>query len=543
MSIPKQPRQQMINIMYLALTALLALNVSSEVLNAFKLINDKLTVSNEAAEVKTVTLMHQFESKYNSNAAKTKPYRDDAILARNMVSDFYTYAEELKQQLIKESGGVKEGKMVGIRNVDVPTRVMIEHKSGVELERKVNDLREKLLALPMLANLTDDDRKKLEEQLSLNTDYDLKEAEKLDKKSWASYNFERVPVIAAVTMLAKLQNDAKDAEASIVERLYNSVDKTSYSFENVSARVFKENSYVFANRQEFNANIFFAATSETQEVEVFVGKFKNGIPVRDANGKLHNQVEDFPLQDGFTQLTVKDGMAQYNELPNKVGDQNREGVIKIKKPDGTGFNYYPFEVSYKAAQASAIVSPDKLNLLYAGIDNPISVSVPGYPAERVRAYLVGNGKFSGSNGSYKVNMDDVGLAQIKVNVITDEGKEMEMGVNQFRVKRTPPPTADVLGFESGPIELGTIKVSKKLNTTLKDFELEGVVYRVTAYRMTRERKQEIMDDRATSADFTQKMLRLVQEAQRGDRFFFEEIRAIGPDGVVRKVGDLALKVK
>ncbi len=544
MSIPKQPRQQMINIMYLALTALLALNVSSEVLNAFKLINDKLNVSNEAAEAKTISLMALFQSKYNSNAAKTKPYLDDAVLARNMVHDFYTYTEQLKTQLIEESGGVAQGKIIGSKNTDVTTRIMIERESGIELERKVNELREKLLSLPMLAQLTPDARARLENEISLSTRYDLKEAEKLDKKSWANYNFERVPVIAAVTMLAKLQGDAKDAESHILEQLYKGVDAGSYPFEELSAKVIAPNNYILANRQEFNADIFFAATSKTQEVEVYVGKFKNAIPVRDENGKLFNQVDAFPLQDGFTQLEAQDGIAQYSELPNSAGDQYREGVIKIKNPEGTGFNYYPFEVNYKAAQPTAIVSPDKINLLYAGIENPLSVSVPGYPAERVRAYLVsGNGAISGANGNYSVKMNDVGRAKIKVNVVMDDGRETEMGITEFRVKRTPTPTPQVLGYEGGQIDIATFKVAKELKTVLKDFEFEGVHYEVVGYRMTREHKGEVYDGDATTSAFTPRMLDLVAAAQRGDRYYFEYIKAEGPDKVVRTLPDMAFKIK
>ncbi len=544
MSIPKQPRQQMINIMYLALTALLALNVSSEVLNAFKLINDKLNVSNEAAEAKTASLMGMFQSKYNSNAAKTKPYLADAVLARNMVHDFYTYTEQLKTQLIEESGGVAQGKISGSKNTDVTTRIMIERESGIELERKINELREKLFSLPMLAGLTTEARTRLEREISLSTSYDVLEAEKLDKKSWTNYNFERVPVIAAVTMLAKLQGDAKDAESRILEQLYKGVDAGSYAFEQLSAKVIAPNNYVLANRQQFNANIFFAATSKTQEVEVFVGKFNNGIPLRDANGKLFNQVEDFPLQDGFTQLEVKDGVAQYNELPDRAGDQYREGVIKIKNPEGTGFNYYPFEVNYKAAQPTAIVSPDKINLLYAGIENPLSVSVPGYPAERVRAYLIsGNGTINGANGEYSVKMNNVGRAKIKVNVVMEDGKETEMGISEFRVKRTPTPTAQVLGYEGGPIDIATFKVAKELKTVLKDFEFEGVHYKVVGYRMTREHKGEVNDGDATTSVFTPKMLELVAAAQRGDRYYFEYIKAEGPDKIVRNVPEISFKIK
>lgn len=543
MSIPKQPRQQMINIMYLALTALLALNVSSEVLNAFKLINDKLNVSNEAAEAKTASLMSMFQSKYNSNAAKTKPYLDDAVLARNMVHDFYTYTEQLKTQLIEESGGVVQGKISGSKNTDVTTRIMIERESGIKLERKVNELREKLLSLPMLAGLTSEAKATLKREISLSTSYDIKEAEKLDKKSWANYNFERVPVIAAVTMLAKLQGDAKDAESRILEQLYKGVDAGSYPFEELSAKVIAPNNYVLANRQQFNADIFFAATSKTQEVEVYVGKFKNAFPVRDEKGKLFNQVDAFPLQDGFTQLEVQDGIAQYSELPNSAGDQYREGVIKIKNPEGTGFNYYPFEVNYKAAQPGIIVSPYRLNLLYAGIENPLSVSVPGYPAERVRAYMNGNGTLSGSNGNYIAKVNDVGRTRVKVNVVMDDGKEVQMGEMEFRVKRVPDPVAVVVNQSGGPIDKTLFSAGRSLQVVMRDFEYDNFTFKVMSYRMTLERKQELFEARSEASDFPQKMRELVSGAKKGDNYYFEDIYVMGPDNVRRKIQDVSFRIK
>lgn len=543
MSIPKQPRQQMINIMYLALTALLALNVSSEVLNAFKLINDKLNVSNEAAEAKTASLMSMFQSKYNSNAAKTKPYLDDAVRVRNMVHDFYTYAGQLKTQLIEESGGVAQGKIVGSKNTDVTTRIMIEHERGIELERKVNELRENLLSLPMLAQLSPEKKAELENEISLSTGYDVKEAEKLDKKSWANYNFERVPVIAAVTMLAKLQGDAKDAEARILEQLYKSVDAGSYAFEDLSAKVITSNNYVLANRQQFSANIFFAATSKTQEVEVYVGKFKSGIPLRDENGKLHNQVNEFPLQDGFAQLTVHDGIAQYNDLPGSAGNQSRDGVIKIKNPEGTGFNYYPFEVNYKAAQPGVIVSPYRLNLLYAGIENPLSVSVPGYPAERVRAYMNGNGTLTGSNGNYIARVPDVGRTKVRVSVLMEDGNEVQMGEMEFRVKRVPDPIAMVVNQSGGTIERSLFRAGRSLQVVMKDFEYDNFTFKVLGYRMTLARKQELFEAKSESSDFPQKMRDLVTGAQKNDTYYFEDISVMGPDNVRRKIQDITFRIK
>ncbi len=538
MSIPKEPRQQMINIMYLALTALLALNVSSEVLNVFKLINDKLSVSNAAVEVKSASLMNLFEAKFKSNETKTQPYIEDANKVRVLVNEFYSYVDGLKARIVDESGGVENGKIKNASNTDVTTRIMIEQKNGPDLEQKLGDLKNNLLSLPMLKDHAD-----LQEQISLDAEYDKIEAEKLGKKSWSNYNFERVPVIAAITLLSKLQADAKEAEARILERLYGSVDLNSYIFEDVSAKVISPNSYILTNRQDYRAQVFFAATSKTLDVEVFVGKFKSEMEMLDANGNLKNQVFDFPLEEGYKKLDVKDGIADYAELPTATGKQARDGVIKIRKPDGTGFNYFPFEINYHSAQPGVVISPDNINVLYAGVENPLSISVPGFPAEKVKAYLTGDGLLRGANGTYTARMNHSGTAMISVNVINDEGKEMKMKEMQFRVKRVPDPDAVVNGQAGGAIEAHKFRIAKKLDVVMKDF-LFTVEFKVLTYKITWQRKNEdLMEVVCTSAEFSQRALQFVQEARPGDVYYFENIKIRDPAEENRQIQDIAFRIR
>ncbi len=544
MAIPKQPRQQMINIMYLALTALLALNISSEVLNTFKLINDKLTDSNVAVEAKSASLMNLFQAKYNSNAAKTKPYMDDAQQVRLAVQDFFEHVEALKSDLIEKSGGMVDGKYKGAKNTDVTTRIMIEKRKGRELEERIIQLRGKLLTLPTLEELEPHEKNELGRQIALNNDYDTREAEKLGKKSWANYNFERVPVIASVTLLAKLQADAKESEARILEKLYNRVDSKSFTFEDLSAKVITSNQFVLTNRQEFNANIFFAATSKTQEVDVFIGQFKPHFDLREADGNLKNQVEEFPLIDGFVQLNVEDGIARFHEIPQQSGDRKKEGVIKIKKPDGSGHNFYPFELSYHSAQPAAVVSPEKINVLYAGVENPLSVSVPGFPAEKVKAYLAsGNGNLSGKEGRYVAKMNSIGRAKIAVHVIGDDGKEMKMTETEFRVKRIPNPVPKVGTLPGGEVDASVFRAQNKLNVYIPEFEFE-TKFNVLSYRMVWQRKNEDLIDAHNEGDtFSSKTRQIITGVKRGDIVYVENIRVRGPEGDTRKIQDVIYRIK
>ena len=146
MSIPKEPRQQMINMMYLVLTALLALNVSAEVLNSFRLIDDGIKATNQSLVSKNAALMGEFENKYANNPVKTEPFIKEARRVQTLSQEFYSYIEGLKADIIAASGGLDDdGGLKGKKDVDVGTRLLVDQKKGYELQQKVNELRSQLL--------------------------------------------------------------------------------------------------------------------------------------------------------------------------------------------------------------------------------------------------------------------------------------------------------------------------------------------------------------------------------------------------------------
>ncbi len=316
-------------------------------------------------------------------------------------------------------------------------------------------------------------------QMPLSTTYDKTEAERLGKKDWVSYNFEKVPVAATIALLSKLQGDVRNAETLMLSEIYGKVDVGVYKFDKLFATSINENNFVLAGQQEFRADIFVAATSTTQEVEVFVGDFKDPAAMLEGNtGKLKEEVAEFPLKDGYQKLEVKGGMASFSELSNQVGENKRTGVIKLREPDGVGFRYLPFEFNYQSSKSSAVVSPTKMNVLYVGVENPLNISVPGIPADKLTA-KISKGSISGNNGTYyaKVNTTD----NVTVDVYADiDGTNKKMGEMTFRVKRIPKPIPIVLGKGSSRMPRSRLLTALSIDLDMNDFVFE-VPFKVVEY--------------------------------------------------------------
>src|SRR5687768_9541147 len=131
MALPKDPRQKMINIMYLVLTAMLALNVSAEILNAFNIVNNSINTSNQSITDKNTDTYLAFDEKMKEDAAKTGPFKQKAEQVRLASAEMYTFLDSLKERIVRESGGRDEfGELKSKDNLDAPTRVMENQKQG-----------------------------------------------------------------------------------------------------------------------------------------------------------------------------------------------------------------------------------------------------------------------------------------------------------------------------------------------------------------------------------------------------------------------------
>ncbi|MDX2002578.1 MAG: gliding motility protein GldM [Chitinophagales bacterium] len=539
MSIPKEPRQQMINIMYLVLTALLALNVSSEVLNAFKLINDSIAATNTALDGKNSVLLAELNGKMLNDPTRTKPFLDEASKIRQQTTEFEKYVENLKQRIVKESGGMEGTELKHKKDTETATRIMVEAKEGKLLETKIGQLKQQLISLKLL---NAEEQQSLAKGITLSTEYDKKQAEKMGKSDWASYHFDRVPVVAAIALLTKIQGDARNAESLALEALNAKVAGETYKFDELKAASVVPYSYVIAGKQQYKANIFVAATSKTQDMEVYMGQFINKSTLIDPQtGQLKSKVAEFPLREGYKKVDVQNGVANFSELPSTQGQVTRQGVIKVKQPKGSGYDYCPFELSYLSAPPSAVISPEKMNVAYIGLQNPIAISVPGVPAEKLMPTVSGPGTLSGSNGKYNLEVTSPGELTVNVSAKFEDGIK-PMGSMTFRIKKVPKPEIKLGNLNPGNVKANKIRIEKSLRTFLYDFVYE-VKYEVISFKMQfSDKNGALSSSMASNSDrLTPDMLAYIQKAKPGDAVYFDEIQVKTPSGVY-KIPNITYKV-
>ncbi len=540
MSIPKEPRQQMINMMYLVLTALLALNVSAEVLNAFKLVGDGMDYSNSVVDQKNTTVLKTFASATASGTDEQKQWFASAQQAEKLAKAFDAYIVSLREELVTASGGwldpnTKEELKV-MKNYDGPTLLMIKKGKGKELETAIAKLKTDLLALP---GLSPEDVKALTDQITLTTAYNEANAKKLGKKDWAAYHFDHVPIVAVNTLLYKFQSDAVSSAGLVMEALYKKIGEAKYDFDQLNATISAPASYVMKG-DPYTASIFLTASSSSTTPEILLGQIdKSKAP---DNGKVSQN----PIVGGGTPVPadqIKNGAWAYEDRSTgTAGERVKSGAIKVPKPGAQGqFEYYPFEFRYNVADLGVAVSPDKMNVFYIGVDNPVTISVTGMTSDKVSASLTGGmGTIKKVNGSeYIVNVNKVGDTEVAVTGVGPDGKSKQLDSKKFRVKRVPDPIAKVGTSAGGKVPAAQFKVQRGVVPVLEDFVFD-IKFVVVSFEITyAAKRQDLITKKATSGAFTAEMIELLNRAKPGDVFYLDEVRVKGPDGQIRKLPSIA----
>lgn len=348
------PRQRMINILYLVLLALLALNVPDSILDAFKNINNSLETSKSNVNNSVQQLFAAFEStKLKDEPGRAKPIYDKAKNAQAIINDLNQYINSIKEEFVDQGGGYDEktGDLKMRENEDIAPNIMINGKKGVELKEKINSTRSKLLGL-----LTP------EEQKSVSFSLEANDPEKAvnGKRKWEEINFgSGTPLTAAMTILTKIQTDAQNAESDVVKLILGKMDQAVVNLDKFAAVAVAPTSYLVQG-QPYAAEVFLTASDS---------KSQPSISVNGAN------------------LDVVDGKGVYRVPTNREGIFTWSGVIKVKQTDGSIREYRTPVQTYQVARPSAVVSPDKMNVLYIGVNNPISVSAPGTPTDKVKVSM------------------------------------------------------------------------------------------------------------------------------------------------------------
>ena len=511
MALPKEPRQKMINIMYLVLTAMLALNVSAEILNAFSIVNNSINTSNSSLTDKNNFIYSQFEAQMKDNAAKTAPLKAKAEQVKKLSASMYDYIQSLKETIVTESGGRDEhGEIKSKSDLDAPTRVMENNKKGPELEAKLKDLRAKLLSYV--------DPKK-QAQFAKTLPLKIEVGKSNDShgggpKTWTTYHFNMVPTVAAVTILGKFQNDIKNSESAIIDELFRQIDADNFKFDKVRPFI-SLNSKNLMVGQTLTANIAVGAYSTTVNPTIVV------------NGQT---------------IEAHDGLGTVNIPATGIGEKTISGTITLPSPNGGAPESYPFTESYNVGASTTSISADKMNVLYIGLQNPISISAAGVPAEQVSASISGGNIAKRGSGEYIVTVSQPGKAVINV-VANIDGKTKSLGQKEFRVKRVPDPVLKVGMNKGGSMKAADFKVQGGLRADLEDFEFEGVKYEVIGYRVGISAKgKEYQEGDATSAYFPGSVAASIRSLRPGDEVYFENVKVKGPDNLIRSMPSTIFKL-
>ncbi len=525
------PRQKMINMMYLVLTALLALNVSKEILNAFVIVNNGLEKTNGNFAAKNDITYNQFNLALLNDEVKVRPFYEKAMNAKRISKEMFDYLANLKKEIIKEIEQTDTihniAYMDGKDNYDVPTHFLMgEATDKAEPGTKAFDLKDRInkFRADMLSLVPEKVRSGLNIGLLTNDEYSVVEEKVI---SWESNNFYHNVAAAVITIFSKIQNDVKNAEADVINALYKQIDVASFKFDTVAAKVIASSNYVLTG-DEYKADIFLAAFSTTSNPVVVLGDV-------DTVKNVINGAQD------SSSVKVHRGLGTYTVRAESEGLKKWAGIVKVKNPADNSIIRYPFKAEYMVARPAAVVSPTKMNVLYIGVDNPVEVSCPGVALENLRPSFAGNGSMSGGKGKYTVNVRGGIEATINVGASLGSGNK-NMGSFKFRVKPVPDPVAQFAGKEATDVITKSQLVSAAgVIAVMKNFDFD-LKFQVISFDVSMNIGGIEVSESTFGPALSGKQLDLLKRVKPGNKVYIENIKAKGPDGSIRKLGSVNLKV-
>ncbi len=545
------PRQKMIAMMYLVLTALLALNVSKDILNAFLVVNESMESTNETFKNKIENTYNQFEFQYQLSPKKVGPYWERAIEAKKVSNDLIQEIEQIKFEIVKWSERIDDSTEVVENYFDVvevpdpmdaektisklilnletvPTKDKFDRTTNYFITRgKAKELRQSIEEYKINIINYIDTAYREQVKIGLETDGIYYNADGVTE-SWEMHNFYHTILAANVTILNKLIAEVQTAEFDVVNMLFDAISITDFKFDEVDAKVIPKTSYILKG-QDYEAEVLVAAYDTKQNPEVYILRGADEITAANIN-----RAERIDGTDGVVNL-------QWSS--NTEGMHKYAGLIKIKDPQGEEVTYH-FNHEYIVAPPSLTVAATKMNVFYIGVENPVSISVPGIANELIRPSI--------STGSIKTDPNSPGNWLVEVPtgarkatvsaVATYQGQTMDMGSAEFRVKRVPDPIAEIASMVQGKIEKNTLLAANAIIPELKDFEFE-LYFTVTSFKMITIIGGDLVQKNVRGNQFNDEVISIIRNARRDQRFLFENIQATSPDGSTRTLNPINLEIK
>ncbi|MDD2513148.1 MAG: gliding motility protein GldM [Proteiniphilum sp.] len=510
---PNSPRQKMINLMYLVFIAMLALNVSVEVLDGFGVVEERLGDSSQTMEERNRQLMEELAAYQTANPEKAGTWYDKGVQVRSLSDSLTHYIRGLKLQMVREADG-KRGDIRRIRHkedLEAASVVMLSplRGEGKKLRSAIDSYRTQLI------NYVEDPSRSALITRNLSTET------RSGGRSWEASLFEQMPLAAAVTLLTKIENDVRLSEGEALASLLQSVDAGDYRLNRLNAWLIPESEMVLQGGV-YRARVILAAEDTTRQPRIVV----QGEPL------------EITGDGSFTLAAPRSGTFPV------------EGYVELTGNDGN-ITRRNFHSSYRVIEPMATVAPTLMNVLYAGIDNEISISVPGVAPQEVHA-VMSNGTLSRHGNLWVARPASAGNeAVITVSASTTGGEARKVATHSFRVRTLPDPTPYIeyrdaggnpVMRKGGGIPKAALLQSEGVKAAIDDGILH-VPFRVTSFRtILFDAMGNAIPEVSDGNRFSERQKEQIRRLTRGSYFYISGIRAAGPDGTEREIAVMELRV-
>ncbi len=548
------PRQKMIGMMYLVLTCLLALNVTKEVLQGFVTINESIETTNSNFTANTNKMMKAFDEAIKKGKNEVKPYYIKAKEVSQLSQTTFDYITTLKQNIqqytedVKGADTMKLARIEKLDDFDKPTYILVgpDETKPVDTKYSAKELRKNITTLTSELNKMIDEMHEKKGTVIPKADYDiLKEKIKLftphdnfkdkDGKAigWEIKNFYNMPLAGVITNLSKMQSDIRSIESEMVTTFASAAGKLNLILNDFQARIVPVSNYVQSG-SPFTADVFLTASSSEftdENMQFILGDMDT------ATGKLAEGAIVLPIDRGTGKINIPTSLAGHKEI---------KGWIKLKGADGF-YKYFDYKNDYVVANSAVAVSPDKMNVFYIGVDNPLTVSAAGVAPTDLVVNVSGCGAnlSNSGNGKYIAKAVTPGTCIVTVMQRTPDGLKQQGPPQVFRVKKFPNPPMKISGKTTyGNLEM---KVAEAKNINGVGVDNAGFDFSTT-FKMN-DFVVNIVSANGVSPDYKCTGNQLSSEAKQalskvkaGNKIYFESIHVQAPDGL-REFGTVKIVVR
>jgi len=434
------PRQKMINLMYLVFIAMMALNMSKEVLTAFGQMNEDLEESNATTSQRNDMAMAGLAAKAEEQPAKYEELKAKAEQISTLSDNLYTTVGNLKDELLADFEGEEKTNYESMDRADKLDNLFFASgrvtPRGEEFVAAIDNYRNEVLAV--LGDRFPQIRSKVANDFSTE---EVTNNENVTKP-WLMYNYQGFPLIASLTKLTQIQSDVRTTENDILSAMLEGQLQSDVSLTNYQAIVVPEKTAFFSG-ENFKGKVVLGRVDPTL-------KFENVT----ING---NNVES--TQAGQVMLDFPAG---------NVGEKEINGELQFK--EGDSIVRIPINSSYAVIPKpnSAVISADKMNVLYRGVQNPMTISIPGVGSISAQAPGLSP---AGGAGQYVMNVTSLQAREVAINVSGKlPGGETVSDSKTFRIKDIPTPVGTVRG-EDGTVKMqrNSLEIST-ISANLPDFD-------------------------------------------------------------------------